>query len=246
MNINHMTGMLQINTLASHTILPHMFGDEPVIVVDLGANTGNFHREFSRRFPCERYVAIEPNAQLTDWAAKSQGVELRNYALTLNDGPVTFCIADNPEASRVATGDSEASSVDPKYNVTVSGRSFPSILAELSVDKIDVLKIDIEGEEIDLLLNLPEDTLHKIGQVTLEFHDFCGISTPEQVKSAISHLQNAGFYGIQFSRNNTNWCFVRRDHPRFSLLKFFAAKHIASRMRRTKHLLQSMRRSPAC
>jgi FkbM family methyltransferase len=240
-NINRFGGVLQINTLASHTFLPHLFGDDGVVVLDLGANTGNFYREFSSRFPCKRYVAIEPNARLTDWAVRAEGVELRNYAVALSDGPVTLYIADNPEASRIAQTDKQAIIADPVEQVTVKGKALSTIITELGINEVDVLKMDIEGVEVDLLLTLPEETLRTIGQVTLEFHDFCGISTPEQVHRAISRLQQAGFYGIQFSCNNTNWCFVRSDHPRLRRLKYFTAKHVASRMRRAKHRLQHLR-----
>ena len=232
MNINQLTFFFQINTLASHTFLPHLIGNKPTIV-DLGGNRGDFYREISRRFDIRRYIAIEPNSNLTGWAVGDPKIELRHYALTQTDGPVQFGVDENPEASRVAT----ASAAN---NITVEGRSFASIIAELKIDRIDLLKMDIEGSEIDLIMQTPADLLQRIGQITLEFHDFCNFSTPVQVQDAIAHLEKSGFSGIQFSRDNSNWCFVRKDNPRFSTLKFLAARHVAAPVRRTKHWLQQL------
>ena len=232
MNINHLTFLFQINTLASHSFLPHIIG-RPATIVDLGANRGEFFREMSSRFAIGRYVAIEPNANLTDWAKSNPAIELRNYALTKTDGPVTFCVDENPEASHVA-GPGETSA----HQITVKGRCLASIISELKIERIDLLKMDIEGSEIDLILHTPIEILKQIGQITVEFHDFCNFSTAAQVNDAIAHLRNAGFCGIQFSADNNNWCFVRKDYPGFKIVKYLAARYFAAPIRRTKHRLQ--------
>ena len=156
MNINRLTFLFQINTLASHSFLPHLIKPQATIV-DLGATRGEFFREFTSRFSVARYIAVEPNSKLTDWAKNNTTIELRNYALTRTDGPVTFCVDENPEASHVASAGETTGN-----QITVEGLSFTSIVSELRIDQIDLLKMDIEGSEIDLILHTPTEILRRI------------------------------------------------------------------------------------
>ena len=189
---------------------------------------GDFYRAFAKRFRPGRYVAVEANPALAEKLRSLPGVEVFNRAVAAADGPVRFGLRENPEASRLAEDADES-------GVVVAGRTLNSLLAEAGLDRIDLLKVDIEGAELPLILDTPPETLRRIAQITIEYHDFCGIHTPAQVERMIDRLREVGFTGIRFSGNNTNWCFVRADTARANPLRLMVARHFTARLRRLKH-----------
>ena len=56
-----------------------------------------------------------------------------------------------------------------------------------------MLKVDIEGLELELLASLDAHVLDHINQLTVEFHESIGISTAQQVLEAVSYLKGHGF-----------------------------------------------------
>ena len=228
MDINRFSSALQVVTLSSHTFLPHALGSRPV-VIDLGANRGEFYRAFSVRFEASRYVAVEANPSLADGLRAIPGVFVLHCAVAGADGTARFKIDENPEASHL--------SEDVGGTVEVESRTLGSILAEADVSHVDLLKVDIEGAEFPMLMGASSEVLGKIKQITIEFHDFCGIGTPEQVRDTVQRLKERGFSGIRFSGNNTNWCFVRRGESAGSDVRFWVAKSITAPLRRMKHAL---------
>ena len=63
---------------------------------------------------------------------------------------------------------------------------------------IDLLKIDIEGAEIELLEGLDKETFARIGQMTVEFHDFLRPSDRPRVAKVVAKIRDNGFYVVNF------------------------------------------------
>jgi FkbM family methyltransferase len=113
---------------------------EPRTILDLGSHMGATVLFWRERFPEARIVGVEPDPvtfrRLERNVGALPGVELRNVAVSENDGPVTFFPAQQSWVSSL-WGDGES--------VTVEGRSFRSLVA--GTGQIDLLKIDVEGAE---------------------------------------------------------------------------------------------------
>jgi len=171
------------------------------VVLDLGANVGEFHDCFLRRFSPERYVAVEPTPSLAAGLV-SRGLDVVEVAVAPRTGPVLLSVDANSEASSILTG-AAAGQVD--------GISYSDLLAREHLERIDLVKMDIEGAEIFALADTEPDLLRAATQITLEFHDFCGILTTDQVNFLIARMRELDFYGVRFSNNNTDWLFVRKD-----------------------------------
>ena len=60
-------------------------------------------------------------------------------------------------------------------------------------DKIDLCKIDIEGGEWDVILNADDETLQKVVQYTIEFHDFLDPTYIDKTEYCIDRLTSLGF-----------------------------------------------------
>lgn len=119
------------------------------VFVDAGANAG-FYSLFARSAAQGagkpiRILAIEPapdvrgRLQFNLAASGADEVRVFPYAITDRDGPVNLALGDrNLGESRIGEGEG---------GLSVPGRTLPSILAEAGVDRVDALKIDIEGHE---------------------------------------------------------------------------------------------------
>ena len=176
-----------------HTVLGFAPGSAP-LVIDCGAHKGEFAESVHRAWGA-RCHSIEASPALFADLALPAGAIGYNFAVAGSDGQVSFTLSDNPEASHVGggngSGDGDA--------ITVPARSLAGFLDEVAPDAIDLLKLDIEGSEIAALDGLSDRHLARIGQITAEFHDFCGYVTASQVDTAIARLRAAGFAIFPFS-----------------------------------------------
>ena len=149
------------------------------ICIDLGANSGVYTRKMA--LAAKRVIAFEPDPWTFDRLRKNishlGNVEIENSAAGISDKSVLLFrhkdFAENPAAR------SESSSVlacedylNTEEGIEVRQVNFVRYLEELGED-IDVLKIDIEGAEIDLLEALFDrpDLLDRIDYIFAETHE---------------------------------------------------------------------------
>lgn len=104
------------------------------------------------------------------------------------------------------------------------GITFDRFLEDQRVQTIDLLKVDIEGAELELFDSLMEKNLNFIKQVTVEFHDFLWPEMHGRVEAIKRKMISNGYYCIQFSLDNSNVLFVRKEliaHSTYLNLKYF-------------------------
>jgi FkbM family methyltransferase len=73
--------------------------------------------------------------------------------------------------------------------------SFSAVVREHRVERIDLLKVDVEGAELDVLRSIAPDDWPKVRQVVVEVHDFDG-----RLDEAQRLLHAAGFERIVTTR----------------------------------------------
>ena len=194
-----------------HTVLGFASNAFP-LVVDCGAHKGEFAQSVVAAWGA-RCHSIEASPVLFETLNLPEGAQGYNFAISGEDGNITFTISDNPEASHIGptgrNGDSQ--------EITVPTRSLAGFLDSLDEEDIDLLKLDIEGAEISALCSLTDLHLKRIGQITVEFHDFCDYVKREEVDRAIVRLKAAGFVVIIFSHHTRgDVLMVNRAHHRLS------------------------------
>jgi amino acid adenylation domain-containing protein/FkbM family methyltransferase len=59
-------------------------------------------------------------------------------------------------------------------SVTVALRRLSDVLREHGIDRVDLLKIDVQKSELDVLAGIDEEDWPKIGQIVAEVHDLAG------------------------------------------------------------------------
>jgi FkbM family methyltransferase len=83
------------------------------------------------------------------------------------------------------------------------------IIKENNLDYIDILKVDIEGSEYDVMPNISDETYLKIGQITIEFHDFIDVNLKIKTENIINKLESLGFNRIskpiRYMNNSDNY-----------------------------------------
>jgi len=163
-------------------------------VVDGGAHIGIFAIRAAR--VAERVICLEPvaeNRRLLEANLRSTGaanVTVLPYALGDCDGEATIHHAGHqaghslfPELSGTANGGGE----------TVPMRRLETLLDELAIPRVDLLKLDCEGAEYPVLLGADDATLGRIERIRLEFHDL-GPGRGERSGAALAaRLAAAGF-----------------------------------------------------
>ena len=166
-------------------------------MVDCGANLGDFAKVMIDRFHC-RVLAFEASPDVFARLPRHANLTPHNIAVCGKDGPVQLRL--DADITRTAIASSGLAGSDGKV-VEVQGRALPGLLAEAGVDgSIEVLKLDIEGAELEVIDSLPDDLLLRIGQITIEFHDFLGYHTTAEVESRISRIVRLGFRELFWSR----------------------------------------------
>lgn len=201
-----------IDNIETHTFFPEQLGPES-IVVDFGANQGEFSRKIAQRYGL-RAFGVEANPELYEKLkvveadpANNGRVRFFHYAISDKDDPVELHLSSESTTSSIAS-----SGVPGARGTTiVQGRTLATFVREIGVDHVDLLKCDIEGAEVGMFRSTSDDLLRRIGQITIEFHDYHGFHTLREFEEMRNRLFGLGFAGIKFSPNNTNWLFCRKD-----------------------------------
>ena len=190
-----------------HTIYADVLGAESTIV-DLGANLGDFSRLMKARLGGGKYVLVEANPLLAEKIRQGGAFPVWSYAMTSKAGRVSFNVSKNIEGSSMLTLPQESiwNSVLEK-TIEVEALPLDRLVEIAGIDKIDLLKMDIEGAEIDVIHSISRPLLEKIGQITVEFHSdpMFGFSLVREVEGAMAYLEKNGFACMDFSEG------TRRD-----------------------------------
>lgn len=200
--------MLKFLQAENHTICRSFLGAGSTIV-DLGGNKGHFVRAMRDAFGCECF-AVEPNPVLFDKLKLVPRVHALNYAVTGARGEAVFHVAANNEASTLlprGPGDGE-------HTITVKTIDLAALLEEIKVAHVDLLKVDIEGAEIAMFDSMPDSLVGSFGQITVEFHDFCGVPVAD-IERIMDRFRRLGFCVIKFSKHTFGdvWFLNTRTHP---------------------------------
>jgi FkbM family methyltransferase len=216
--INKFSGLVSIR---GHHFYANLINHNS-IVVDLGSHLGQFSHQVSSFAGCKCY-AIEALPSLYAKIEETPLVKKFNYAISLSNQPVKFGVTDNPEFNHI-----DKWSVDNLIEtITVEGISLETFMQEQHIQSIDLLKMDIEGAEIDLFQSLSDASICKIKQITVEFHDFV-FPIATEVEIIKNRLKKLGFYCIVFSKtNNGDVLFLNRKYCNMPIIdsiyiRFFA------------------------
>lgn len=178
--------------------------DAVVISVGLGEDV-SFDLALIEAFGCTVY-GFDPTPKSLAYLEKlalPEAFHLKPYALSDTDGEVSFNLPGNDEH---VSGSIE--NIDSNKSITVECKSMQSILKELGVDRIDVLKMDIEGSEYKVIENLISSGIFP-DQILVEYHHFFDSVSNAETKRSIDLLLSNGYE--LFRIDGYDYCFIRKQ-----------------------------------
>jgi FkbM family methyltransferase len=199
---------------------------KPAVIADFGAHRGEFFAALRSEYSISRALLVEANPALAESLKKTFGNQTNVLHAAVvggnNKGPVVFTCSTNPEASSIfrewAAGCGIADQVD------VPAIDLSNVLRELG-GRVDLVKFDIEGAEVDVLKTASANDLASCAQLTVEFHEKGPPLTRRDVDRVCQRLRSEG-YGVV----NANWPYVN-DMLFVNLKGMPAAKRMRFRCR---------------
>jgi FkbM family methyltransferase len=162
-------------------------GTDTPLILDCGANIGLATIYWKRLYPASTIIAFEADPAVFDvlsWNVarlRLTGVTLVAKAISDRDGEMSFW-AEGADSGRLAD-------VIPSQTGTL--KRVPTVrLRHYLEQHIDLLKLDIEGAEVDVLLD-SADRLVNVDNIIVEYHSLRG--KDQRLSQLITALTSAGF-----------------------------------------------------
>ena len=136
------------------------------VVVDLGGNIGVFTR-YAYHMGASKIVTFEPDSRYFEILKQNapSNTILFNAAIGDKLGKLTLT-----ESSHLG-GSNLWAEFDPRYTqYQVNVYSLDYLLENRVIDRIDFLKVDIEGSEIIAMQGISDENLSKIRNIAVEYH----------------------------------------------------------------------------
>jgi FkbM family methyltransferase len=195
---------MAVDSIASHTFLPR-FIDSSSTVVDFGASQGEFSHGILSKYGC-RVFAAEPAPDLYAAIPRHPKLTLLPVAITGKNGSINLNIFEGRCASILGKIDA----AEQSRLVVVETVTLCEFKRRAGVSHIDLVKIDIEGAELEVLETASDEDLVGIDQVTIEFHDYMFPEHREPVRQAKQKLASLGFWVVPLSLDNSDVLCVNR------------------------------------
>jgi FkbM family methyltransferase len=178
-------------------------------IVDLGANIGLATLYFGARYPQASILSVEPDADnfgvlLRNTQSLQQRVHQYQAAIWTHDGQINLRTEDDANRSLGAWGIQVTTSPRPGQK-SVPCYRLATILDLVGFSTVDILKIDIEGAELELFSDGIDDCLSRIQVIIIETHDRFRPGSEAAVRNALAPLFE------EKPRNGENLFFVRKQ-----------------------------------
>jgi FkbM family methyltransferase len=143
----------------------------PGFVIDAGANIGLTAAYLANRFPCAQIVALEVEKSNFDLLLRNTRmyprITARHEGLW---GHRTKLRIQNPDAGHYAFAVVEADA-SPAVGETIGALSVSDLLEEYGQAEIGLLKIDVEGSEIEICESGGEQWIEHVAVLVVEIHE---------------------------------------------------------------------------
>lgn len=153
------------------------FSSPPRVIVDAGAYTGLSTSFFASRFPDAIIIAVEPDQEnfelLVQNTKRYTNVHPIRAALWSESGNVSLVDpGDGAWGLRLLESDDSSAATAGHNSAFGSVRAITvtDIIRDYDLEKIDLLKVDVEGSEREIFAN-PDPWIASVGAICMELHD---------------------------------------------------------------------------
>ncbi len=161
------------------------FSETPKVIVDAGANIGMAAIFYANKFPESKIVAIEPEPSnfqiLKKNAALYPNIITIHAALWKDDQRLDIF---NPGAGNTTfrTRDADESRTAEGHQM-VRGVRVDTLMKDLGIGYVDLLKVDIEGSEKEVFKH-SRGWIDEVGMLAVEIHDWIQSGCGDSVRMA--------------------------------------------------------------
>lgn len=169
--------------------IPEMVIREGDVVVDLGGNLGIFNR-FAYQQGASKIISFEPDKRYFELLSlnASPNSYLFNAAMSDKLGTIRLTESEHLGGSNILIEDDNNLN---QYEVQSYGLNY--LFETKLLDKIDFLKVDIEGAEKYVFDGLTDENLNKIDRISMEYHH-AALGRDNQLRhDFITRLNKLGF-----------------------------------------------------
>lgn len=182
---------------------PHL--NENSVVFDLGGFLGDFAYEINKKYGCTVYV-FEPHPEFSKKCmhrfSENPKVKTLCYGISEKDG--FFDLVDENNSSSF-----HSSTAGEKTRIRCQVKEFRSVVLELGISNIDLMKINIEGGEYPLMQHIIDNGIvDLVDEYQIQFHNFI-VNSRSKRNKIIENLQQT---------HSQTWCyeFVWENWKRFN------------------------------
>jgi FkbM family methyltransferase len=172
------------------------------VVLDIGANNGLFSLLMEQQ-GAKKIYAFEPNQQslvnLRHMFRNTDAVEIIEKAVYTSDEPLEFFIDPNNTTIGSVSEAHVRESTAGLQKITVPAISLQTFIADTHLDKISLIKMDIEGAEYAIMEQLDKNIYDKVDSFLIEFHD----NSDGRVVKLIDTLKQNGYDITQIRNQNS-------------------------------------------
>jgi FkbM family methyltransferase len=161
-------------------------------ILDLGANIGLATVFFGIRYPEASILSVEPDASncrstIDNAAALGSRAKILQAAAWTDDGVINLHTEDEDGLPLGAWGIQVSDRIDANNN-TAKCASVGTLIDAANFDRVDILKIDIEGAEYEIFSKGAEEWLPRVNLVIVDIHERIRPGTEETVRRAMHPL----------------------------------------------------------
>lgn len=157
-------------------------------IVDLGANIGLASLFLAAKYPAARILAVEPDADnfallATNLAPCGDRMTPLLAAAWPQDGHISLVREDDAGAPLGSWG---VQVVDRPGGALVPCHNVATLLDRVGFDRVDILKVDIEGAELEVFAQDSARWLSRIDLIAIETHDRFRAGSEAAVRTALA------------------------------------------------------------
>jgi FkbM family methyltransferase len=152
--------------------------------------------------------AFDPTPRSIEWVSRqgfSDRFVMHEYGIAAFDGAASFHPPENPEHVSHTLLDRPKTKARA---ISVPVRRLSTIMADLGHDRIDIIKLDIEGAEYDVVADISASHIRP-RQVLVEFHHRLPGVGVKKTREAIARLRSMGYRLFSVADSGEEFCFIR-------------------------------------
>lgn len=171
------------------------------VVVDIGANIGTFSL-FAAQY-ADKVYAIEPEPHNLE--ALKNNININN----MNDKviPIPYGISDFKGTAVIHdSGGGSSIKDDGSFGAEIEIMTLDNLFTLYQIESVDVLKVDVEGSELEIILGASKESLNKCKYITMEFDIRTG-SNLGQITQRLSETHHVRTMG-SWERGGMIWAWL--------------------------------------